>query len=81
MSSSVSLAAGLAMGWAAVGWMNQFWTNGGPAVVVLLVAGGLVYSLGAVAYATKKPQLSLRWFGFHEVFHSCTIIAAVPLAV
>ncbi len=67
----------VAMGWAAVGWMNQFWTNGGPAVVVLLVAGGLVYSLGALAYATKKPRLSLRWFGFHEVFHSCTIIAAV----
>lgn len=71
----------IAMGWAALGWMNQFWANGGPAIVILLFAGGLVYSLGAVAYATKKPQLSLRWFGFHEVFHSCTIIAAVLHAI
>lgn len=67
----------VAMGWAAIGWLGQFWANGGPAVVVLLLTGGLVYSLGAVAYATKKPQLSLKWFGFHEVFHSCTIVAAV----
>lgn len=71
----------IAMGWAALGWMNQFWVNGGPAIVILLFAGGLVYSLGAVAYATKKPQLSPRWFGFHEVFHACTIIAAVLHAI
>ncbi len=71
----------IAMGWAAVGWLNQFWATGGPAVVVLLLAGGVVYSLGAVAYATKKPQLSLKWFGFHEVFHSCTIVAAVLHAI
>ena len=71
----------IAMGWAAVGWMGQFWATGGAAVVVLLIAGGVVYSLGAVAYATKKPQLSLKWFGFHEVFHSCTIIAAVLHAI
>lgn len=71
----------VAMGWAALGWLNQFWVNGGPAIVALLLAGGLVYSLGAVAYATKKPQLSLKWFGFHEVFHSCTIAAAVLHAI
>ena len=51
------------------------------AVVLLIMAGGLVYSLGAVAYATKKPQLSPTWFGFHEVFHACTIIAALLHAV
>lgn len=71
----------VAMGWAAVGWLDQFWANGGPAVVVLLLLGGLVYSLGAVAYATKRPRLSPTWFGFHEVFHACTIIAAVLHAV
>lgn len=71
----------VAMGWAAVGWLNQFWVNGGPGVVVCLLAGGLVYSLGAVAYGTKKPALSPKWFGFHEVFHACTIIAAVLHAI
>lgn len=66
----------VAMGWAAVGWLGQFWANGGPAVVVLVIVGGLLYSLGALAYGTKRPRLSPRWFGFHEVFHTCTILAA-----
>ena len=69
------------MGWAAVGWLGQFWANGGPAVVLLIIAGGLVYTLGAVAYATKRPALSPQWFGFHEVFHACTILAAVLHAI
>ena len=49
--------------------------------MILIMAGGLVYSLGAIAYATKRPQLSPTWFGFHEVFHACTIIAALLHAV
>lgn len=71
----------LAMGWVAVGWLGQFWTAGGPAVVLLLLAGGLVYSLGAVAYALKRPNPAPAWFGFHEVFHACTVLAAVLHAV
>ena len=67
----------VAMGWAAVGWLGEFWSSGGPAVVALIAAGGIVYSLGAVAYATKRPNPSPRWFGFHEIFHTATIIAAL----
>lgn len=67
----------VAMGWAAVGWLNQLWASGGPAVVILVLTGGLVYSLGALAYGTKRPNLSPHWFGFHEVFHTATILAAV----
>ncbi len=67
----------VAMGWAAVGWLNQFWVNGGPAVVLLVLAGGLIYSLGALAYGTKRPTLSQKWFGFHEVFHTATVLAAI----
>lgn len=69
------------MGWAAVGWLGQFWATGGPAVVLLIMAGGLVYTLGAVAYGLKRPNFSPGWFGFHEVFHACTIIAAVLHAI
>ena len=65
------------MGWAAVGWLGDFWHAGGPAVVILVIAGGLVYSLGAVVYALKRPNPSPQWFGFHEIFHSATVIAAV----
>lgn len=67
----------VAMGWAAVGWLGQFWATGGPATVVLVIVGGILYSIGAVAYATKRPALSPKWFGFHEVFHACTVLAAV----
>ncbi|MGA4508105.1 PAQR family membrane homeostasis protein TrhA [Propionibacteriaceae bacterium G1746] len=67
----------LLMGWAALGWLPQFWTNGGPLVVVLVVLGGLVYSFGAVVYARKKPNPSPTWFGFHEIFHAATVVAAL----
>ena len=65
------------MGWAAVGWLVDFWQVGGPAVVVLVIAGGLVYSLGALVYGLKRPNPWPRWFGFHEIFHSATVVAAV----
>jgi hemolysin III len=41
------------------------------------VVGGLLYSVGAVIYGTKRPNPSPRWFGFHEVFHSFTLAAFV----
>ncbi|MFV0407606.1 MAG: PAQR family membrane homeostasis protein TrhA [Propioniciclava sp.] len=66
----------LAMGWVAVGWLVPFWRTGGPLVVMLLAAGGLVYSAGALIYARKLPNPSPTWFGFHEIFHACTIVAA-----
>lgn len=61
------------MGWAAVGWLGAFYAAGGLAVVVLVVSGGLLYTLGAVVYGRKWPDPSPRWFGFHEIFHSFTI--------
>ncbi len=65
------------MGWVALWWLPSFWVTGGALVVWLLIAGGLLYSLGAVAYAIKWPNPSPDWFGFHEVFHSATILAAM----
>ncbi len=37
--------------------------------ILLLAAGGLMYTLGAVIYATKWKRLQMRNFGFHEIFH------------
>lgn len=59
----------IAMGWAAIGVLGDFLRQLGAAGFVLLVAGGLLHTIGAVIYATKKPNPSPRWFGFHEVFH------------
>ena len=65
------------LGWVAVWFLPQFWRTGGPAIVWLLVAGGVTYTLGAVVYARKTPDPSPRWFGFHEIFHVCTVAAWV----
>ncbi len=67
----------IAMGWVALFWLPSFWTTGGPVVVVLLIVGGLFYSLGAVVYALRRPNPSPEWFGFHEVFHAGTILGAL----
>lgn len=67
----------VAMGWVALWWLPSFWFTGGAAVVVLILIGGVVYSLGAVSYALQRPNPSPGWFGFHEVFHACTVVAAI----
>ena len=67
----------LLMGWAAVGWLGQFYAAGGAAVLILIVAGGLLYTLGAVVYALKRPNPWPSWFGFHEIFHAFTIAAFI----
>jgi hemolysin III len=45
------------------------------AVVVLLAAGGLVYTIGAVVYGLRRPNPFPQLFGFHEVFHTLTVLA------
>jgi hemolysin III len=64
----------VALGWVAVAYMHQFWQTGGPAIVWLVICGGIAYTLGAVIYGTKFPNPSPRWFGFHEIFHACTVL-------
>ena len=41
----------------------------------LIIVGGLLYTIGAVVYARKSPDPSPTWFGYHEIFHACTILA------
>ncbi|MET7297848.1 hemolysin III family protein [Embleya sp. NPDC005575] len=65
----------VALGWAAVFYLPEFMREGGVAVVVLVVVGGVLYSLGAVVYGIKRPNPSPQWFGFHEVFHAFTLLA------
>lgn len=67
----------LVMGWVSIFWLPAFWTAGGPAIVLLLIAGGLCYSAGAVIYALKRPNPSPVWFGFHELFHAGTVAGAI----
>lgn len=66
----------VALGWVAVFAMPQLWERIGPAGVALLGAGGLLYTVGAVIYATKKPDPKPTVFGYHEIFHLLVIGAA-----
>ncbi|MBD8870395.1 PAQR family membrane homeostasis protein TrhA [Nocardioides donggukensis] len=72
----------IALGWAAVFFIPDFARGAanfspgvGVAVLVLVASGGLLYTLGGVVYGFKRPDPSPTWFGFHEVFHSFTILA------
>jgi hemolysin III len=59
----------LMLGWVAIVPLPQLIRHLSLAALVLLGAGGLSYSVGAVVYATKKPNFIPGKFGFHEVFH------------
>jgi hemolysin III len=61
------------MGWTAVGWLGAFYHAAGLTVLLLIIAGGIWYTAGAVVYGRRRPNPSPAWFGFHEVFHACTV--------
>jgi hemolysin III len=65
------------VGWAAVVVLPQLFRALGSTGFVLLLAGGLAYSAGAVVYALKRPNPNPEVFGYHEVFHACTIVGAI----
>lgn len=72
----------IALGWAAVFFIPQFMDGADKfssgiaiATLALVAAGGILYTVGGVVYGLKRPNPSPRWFGFHEVFHSFTVLA------
>jgi hemolysin III len=66
----------LGLGWLAVVAFPQFVDALSPAALVLTIAGGLLYSAGALVLALHRPRLFPRTFGYHEVWHSATSAAA-----
>jgi hemolysin III len=74
----------IALGWAAVFFLPQFvegvsriGLSTGVAALVLVGVGGILYTLGGVVYGFRRPDPWPTWFGFHEVFHTFTILAFV----
>ncbi len=69
----------LALGWASVmflpGFLSSDLLSGASHawVLALIVVGGVLYTIGAGVFATRWPNPSPKWFGFHEVFHSFTL--------
>ena len=64
----------LLLGWAAVMYLVDL-LEANVAMMVLVIIGGLLYTGGAVCYALKKPNPWPGRFGFHEIFHVCTVLA------
>jgi hemolysin III len=67
----------LALGWVAVAAFPELWSQMGVAGTMLVAAGGLLYTAGAVVYATQRPNPNPAIFGYHEVFHLFVIAAAI----
>jgi hemolysin III len=59
----------IVLGWAAVVAAPQFVPRVGAAVLALIVAGGILYTLGAIVFARKRPDPKPAVFGYHEVWH------------
>lgn len=73
----VDVAIYLFLGWLVIWEAPALVAGAGWTVALLLAAGGILYSVGALFYALQWPNPSPRWFGFHEVFHAATILAAI----
>ena len=66
----------VALGWVSLVVIGQLPTAIGWLGVAGLAAGGLLYTAGAIVYASGRPDPSPRVFGYHEVFHALVLAAA-----
>lgn len=64
------------VGWSALSVLPQLLAGLGAGGFALLVAGGAAYSTGALVYARRRPDPLPGVFGYHEVFHACTVVGA-----
>ena len=67
----------IALGWVAVFVLPDLLHNAGVAALVLLLVGGLLYTVGAVFYACRWPDPWPKTFGYHEFFHAAVSAAAI----
>ncbi len=72
----------IGMGWTGVFYIPSFVEGSdrvgvGIAAAVLVAVGGALYTVGGVVYSIKRPDPWPQWFGFHEIFHTFTILAFV----
>lgn len=64
----------LLLGWAAMMYIVPLF-QANAAMMVLVIVGGLLYTIGAIVYGLKRPNPWPGHFGFHEIFHACTVLA------
>lgn len=69
-------ASYIIVSWTAIAVFPEFANKLGVLGFSLILVGGLFYSLGALALAIRWPNPWPSVFGFHEVFHACTVVAS-----
>ena len=67
----------LTLGWLPILFLPWIWVAAGVVIVVLIVAGGVLYTSGAIIVALRRPDVLPGWFGYHELFHALVIGAVL----
>lgn len=65
----------IALGWLAILALPALWHGLSPAALVLMIAGGVLYTLGAIVLARRRPDPKPALFGYHEVWHAFMVAA------
>lgn len=73
----ISVVLYLAMGWFAIFKAGEFSQSLPVGGLLLVTAGGLSYTIGAIIYGMKRPNPSPRVFGYHEIFHALVILGTL----
>ncbi|HEU0023619.1 MAG TPA: hemolysin III family protein [Thermoleophilaceae bacterium] len=73
----LSAVAYVTLGWFAIFAFPQIVDRAGAGALALILFGGVVYTAGAVVYATRRPDPRPEVFGYHEVFHVLVVVAAL----
>ena len=66
----------VAIGWVALAAFPQLLSKLGVTATAMVAAGGLLYTVGAIVYARRRPDPVPTVFGYHEIFHALVILAA-----
>lgn len=66
----------ISLGWAGLAIAPAVWQRGGLLTVSLVFGGGVVYTVGALAFSRQWPRLRPATFSYHEFWHACTLVAA-----
>jgi len=71
----IATGIGIGLGWVGVVVFPQIVDRIGLVGALLLLAGGVAYTVGGIVYACRRPDPVTEVFGYHEVFHALVIVA------
>lgn len=77
----VGITLYIALGWVALLAFPALIRELAVGEMVLLVSGGVIYTVGAIGLGTRWPDPSPKVFGYHEIWHVMTLVAGVLLGV